>query len=262
MPKPCRVCCCFSLVLAVASAHTLLHDRSVTKKPHEPLRRFGTSDNQTRQQAEDTTSKHPPKANEVDVLAFGDSLTDGFGRKPYPAQLQEMLNAPSRGQTVYLVANAGVPGELTASMVARLPDTIAHLKARGRKPTFVLILGGTNDLLWANITSDIVLANLRSMRATALHENVTPMLFTIPQLDVEESAFAPNNTQARIDARESAILAVNKALEIEAQSDASMLLADISKIRRKHLIDGVHFSGDGYAKVAEIAFDVMKPVLS
>ena len=39
------------------------------------------------------------------------------------------------------------------------------------------------------------------------------------------------------------------SLTVLSWGDASMLLADISKIRRKHLIDGVHFSGDGYAKV-------------
>jgi len=275
LSKPCRVAVC---MLTLASASILRSRHPVTDEPHEPLitsksprtlNGFGKAIHpfadiwQTREEKAGITPL-PKGADVVDVLAFGDSLTEGFGRRPYPDQLQEMLNSlHSYGgfkKRVYRVANAGIPGELTDSMVLRLPDTIAHLKAAGRKPAFVLILGGTNDLLWGNMTSDTVLANLRSMRAAALQEHTKPMLFTLPRLDVEENSH--NITQAKIVPNEPAMRAVNVALKKEAQSDASMLLADISEISRKHLVDGVHFNGKGYARLAEVAYNVMKPMLS
>jgi len=264
MPKPCRVAL-YSLVLAIASANSvrLRHPSNGQPGSRKPLQAFGKGLEQPRPGVEDSVdSSGVETANEVDVLAFGDSLTDGFGRRPYPEQLEEMLNTPGHGQ-VYRVVNAGIPGELTASMVGRLPQTIMDLKSAGRKPKYVLILGGTNDLLWGNMTSDIVLANLKSMRAAAIHEHSMPILFTIPQLDAEQYAeeYSSNSTPIKINARESHILAVNKALKTEAEHDASIFLADISKISPKHLVDGVHFSGEGYARVAEVAFNVMKPML-
>jgi len=199
------------------------------------------------------------KFNHVEVLAYGDSLTHGFGRRPYPQQLEEMLNKHGDGRTVYHVANAGVPGELTSSMVGRLPATIEQLKSAGRKPKYVLILGGTNDLLWGNVPAEDIVANLRSMKAAVLHEDAIPVFLKIPRLDLE--ADDQYHTLAAIKAKATTIQAVNKALDSDAKSD-KVQLADISQVSRDLLVDGVHFSGDGYERIAKIVFDTMTPMLA
>jgi acyl-CoA thioesterase-1 len=59
-------------------------------------------------------------AKPVRIVAFGDSLSAGYGLKPsqaFPAQLQRELKA--RGHDV-LVANAGVSGDTTAAALERL----------------------------------------------------------------------------------------------------------------------------------------------
>jgi acyl-CoA thioesterase-1 len=59
-------------------------------------------------------------ARPVRIVAFGDSLSSGYGLKPsqaFPAQLQRELKA--RGHDV-LVANAGVAGDTTAAALERL----------------------------------------------------------------------------------------------------------------------------------------------
>lgn len=79
------------------------------------------------------------------VVCFGDSLTVGFQspsrenpggvETPYGRFLQEHLGGE------VLVQISGVCGEVTGDMVERFGQSVA-----GRKPDYVVILGGTNDV--------------------------------------------------------------------------------------------------------------------
>jgi lysophospholipase L1-like esterase len=79
-----------------------------------------------------------PRLSPHDVIvAFGDSLTHGTGASPdtaYPAVLAALT-----GRTVI---NAGVPGDTTASALARLPAVLDQ-----HKPRLVLLCLGGNDML-------------------------------------------------------------------------------------------------------------------
>lgn len=69
------------------------------------------------------------------IVAFGDSLTAGFGLDPelsYPSLLQEQLPA-------YRFVNAGISGDTTAGGVERLASVIAH------NPRLVILELGAND---------------------------------------------------------------------------------------------------------------------
>jgi acyl-CoA thioesterase I len=85
------------------------------------------------------------------VIAFGDSLTAGFGAAPgedYPARLSQL--------TGVTVQNAGMSGDTTESALARLDDVIA------RNPRIVIVgLGGNDFLRRAPVSSTE--ANLRSI---------------------------------------------------------------------------------------------------
>jgi acyl-CoA thioesterase I len=86
----------------------------------------------------------PALAREKLVLAFGDSLTAGYGLKPnesFPAQLQAAL----RGRGVAArVHNGGVSGDTSAAGKARMGWVIASLKV---KPDLVILELGANDML-------------------------------------------------------------------------------------------------------------------
>jgi len=73
------------------------------------------------------------------ILAFGDSLTAGFGVDPkdsYPARLQRLLD--EKGYH-YKVVNAGVSGDTTAGGASRIGWVLQH------EPEIVIIELGAND---------------------------------------------------------------------------------------------------------------------
>jgi acyl-CoA thioesterase I len=70
------------------------------------------------------------------IICFGDSLTYGTGATKgmdYPSQLSKMISKP--------VLNKGVPGDTTASALARLEQDVLS-----QSPRIVLITLGGNDL--------------------------------------------------------------------------------------------------------------------
>lgn len=88
----------------------------------------------------------PALAAEKLVVAFGDSLSAGYGLKPaesFPVQLEAALR---RSGTPARVHNAGVSGDTTAQGRARLGFVLRSLKA---KPDLVILQLGGNDMLRA-----------------------------------------------------------------------------------------------------------------
>jgi acyl-CoA thioesterase-1 len=92
------------------------------------------------------TARSTPAASPVETLpkivAFGDSLTAGYGLAPkesYPALLQNMVDADG---FKYEVVNAGVSGDTSAGGVRRIDWT---LDAGGVR--FVILELGANDFL-------------------------------------------------------------------------------------------------------------------
>nr|WP_299911455.1 arylesterase [Sphingomonas bacterium] len=90
------------------------------------------------------------------MLAFGDSLTAGYGlaiSESFPAQLQTGLrvNWPNA-----VVRNAGVSGDTTASAHSRLPRLLSSLTAL---PDLAIVELGANDLL-RGISPERTRANL------------------------------------------------------------------------------------------------------
>jgi acyl-CoA thioesterase I len=88
----------------------------------------------------------PAMAADKLVVAFGDSLSAGYGLKPtesFPVQLEAALR---RGGTAARVYNAGVSGDTTAQGRARLGFVLNSLKA---KPDLVILQLGGNDMLRA-----------------------------------------------------------------------------------------------------------------
>ena len=104
------------------------------------------------------------------VLAFGDSLTYGTGvdaAHSYPAQLGQLIG--------HKVVAAGVPGEVTAQGVTRLPGVLDAVQ-----PKLLLLCLGGNDLLH-KLDAVTIAANLRTMVYEARQRGIAVVLIGVPE---------------------------------------------------------------------------------
>lgn len=163
----------------------------------------------------------PLAQNDV-VLAFGDSLTFGTGASPgesYPAQLQALIGRK--------VVNAGVPGEVSADGLARLPEVLEE-----NKPKLLLLCHGGNDFL-RKMSDTQAAANVRSMIKLAKDRGIAVVLIATPKPGL---SISPPDFYAEI-AREMAIPFDDGVLKDVLRDNA--LKSDL-----------VHPNGKGYGKIA------------
>jgi acyl-CoA thioesterase-1 len=104
------------------------------------------------------------------ILAFGDSLTHGSGAPSghsYPDVLSEISGRE--------VVNAGIPGELSAAGLARLPAVLDRVA-----PQLMLLCHGGNDLLRKK---DLAQArrNIEAMIALARERDIAVVLLGVPK---------------------------------------------------------------------------------
>ncbi len=104
------------------------------------------------------------------ILAFGDSLTYGTGaaeHESYPAQLESLIGRR--------VVRAGVPGEVTAQALARLPEALEE-----HSPRLLLLCIGGNDFL-RRLGKEQAERNVREMVKLARSRGIAVMLIGTPE---------------------------------------------------------------------------------
>lgn len=164
------------------------------------------------------------------LLAFGDSLTFGTGAsedESYPAQLEKLIERR--------VVRAGVPGEVTAQALARLPGALDE-----HAPRLLLLCIGGNDFL-RRLGNQQAEANVREMVKLARARGIAVLLIGTPEpgFTVTPPAFyAGIAKEYRVPYEESVIGQVLKDRSLKA--------------------DPIHPNARGYRVIAERLAETLK----
>jgi lysophospholipase L1-like esterase len=172
----------------------------------------------------DNKPRLPLLSSDAVILAFGDSLTFGSGadkEESYPAMLTQL--------TGLTVINAGVPGEVTAEGLRRLPALLDRYQ-----PELLLLCHGGNDLL-RKINSAMTRSNIEAMIAKADQRNIPTLLIGVPQPALMFLEAAPLYD----DIAEQQGLVYQGEVLPEVEADNSLKS------------DRIHPNADGYRQIAD-----------
>ena len=177
------------------------------------------------------------------ILAFGDSLTAGFGvpeKENYPFRLQRILK--EKGYP-HRVVNAGVSGDTTAGGVRRINWLLKH------KPKIVILALGANDGLRGLPVSEMH-ANLESIVATCKEHGARVLLAGMK---------VPPNYGETYSQEFEAVF--SRLAEEHSLPFLPFLLEGIAARQEYTQADGIHPEGAGYAVVADLVWDSLEPML-
>jgi lysophospholipase L1-like esterase len=172
----------------------------------------------------------PLLATEATILAFGDSLTAGTGAseaESYPAVLAYLTGRK--------VVNAGVPGEVSAEGVRRLPEMLER-----ERPALLILCHGGNDLL-ARQNHQQIADNLRAMLRIAGVRGIPVVLVAVPSPDLTLRPPA---------------LYEELAKEFRIPVERTALPHILAKSSLKS--DPIHPNAAGYRQLAESLSDLLK----
>ena len=177
------------------------------------------------------------------IVAFGDSLTAGFGAEPgnsYPDFLQKDLDAAG---LKWRVVNMGVSGDTTTDGVNRLGEVLAD------KPRVVIVEFGGNDGL-RGLPIETTRTNLEQIVSTIEKSGAKVVLagMTLP----------PNYGPEYIRSFERVYQELGVKYKL---TRIPFLLEGVATKRELMQRDGLHPTGPGNAIVAETVLRYLRPLL-
>lgn len=165
------------------------------------------------------------------ILAFGDSLTYGYGaqqHESYPARLEQLIGRR--------VINAGIPGELSQEGLKRLPALLERYR-----PSLLLLCHGGNDILQKK-DPEILRKNLEAMILLAQQKKIDVLLIAVPEFALIN--MEPNPIYAEIAERYNLM-------------HASDILVDVLHDSR-YKSDYIHPNALGYEMMAKAIAEKIK----
>ena len=177
------------------------------------------------------------------IVAFGDSLSAGYGAEPgksYPDFLQKEID---RAGLKYRVVNEGISGDTTSGGVERLDRVI------GMKPAIVILELGGNDGL-RGLPQSVTRANMEKMVGALRGAGITVVLagMTLPTNYGDDYIRGFEKIYVEIAAK-------NKLTRIP------FLLLGVATNPALMQRDGIHPIAEGNEKVAALVMKYLRPLL-
>lgn len=164
------------------------------------------------------------------ILAFGDSLTFGTGagrEESYPVALSRRIG--------FEVVNAGVPGEVSAMGLKRLPRVLDEVR-----PKLVILCLGGNDMLRRQDRKHTE-ENLKQMVRLIRARGAAVVMLGVPE---------PGLFLSTADLYER----VASALDVPLEDD---VIPDLLR-NNQYKSDHIHPNAAGYARLAEAVEDLLR----
>ena len=187
------------------------------------------------QTAMNTIAERPSAAGGVTIIAFGDSLTAGYGlpiNESYPAQLDAALKEQGKQATVI---NAGVSGETTRGNLERAEFI------RSQNPDIVLLGIGGNDALRALPVADTKANIIETIETLKGGENPPVVIL----LKMQSPLNAGLSYKREFDAMYEEIAKAEGIILVP------FLTAEVFLKQENKLQDGIHLNKVGYGKVVQ-----------
>jgi acyl-CoA thioesterase-1 len=190
------------------------------------------------------------------IVCFGDSLTAGFQsptadnpqgiETPYGRFLQKLIGPSVR------VSVSGICGELTGEMAMRFRSAVLI-----HQPTYVVILGGTNDLGWNAAPADIF-RNLLKMYELAAAAGIKPVPLTVPSISVGDDLCSEEGRRwfaEHLDRRRQLNGLILRYAELKRLTAFDLFAAtaepETQQLAACYSNDGLHLTTAGYRLIAE-----------
>jgi acyl-CoA thioesterase-1 len=182
--------------------------------------------------------------NRPAIVAFGDSLTAGFGADPghsYPDFLQKEIDALGLR---WRVVNAGVSGDTTTDGLARVGEVLVY------KPRIVILEFGGND-------------GLRGLPVRTTHANLERMIVELrkagAQIVLAGMTLPPNYGPDYIRSFEDVYKNLSAKYKLPL---IPFLLNGVGGNPKLMQADGIHPTGAGNRIVAHNVMKVLEPLLN
>lgn len=182
-------------------------------------------------------------SNKPKIVAFGDSLTAGFGlleKESYPYLLQEKLKADGYD---FEVVNAGVSGETTLGGLERI-DWVLEME----NVKIIILELGANDLM-RGVPVTKVKTNLDTMIRKAKAKNIRILLCGM---------LAPPGSDY---GRDFTVIFPDLATEHKVDF-LPFLLENVALKKELNQADGIHPNADGEKIMTENVYRALRPMLA
>ena len=190
-----------------------------------------------------TTQRPAPRDSRPVILAFGDSLTAGYGvvrGSGYPEQLQRKLD--SLGYK-YRIVNMGINGDTTSGGRARVKSALSVM------PSIVILELGAND-------------GLRGLPVTQMQANIEEMITEFQNAGAKVilagMTLPRNYGAAYLRSFEDAFRGLAKKYNLPL---IPFFLEGVAGNPKYTLEDFLHPNSDGYVLVTDIVMKALEPML-
>jgi acyl-CoA thioesterase I len=175
------------------------------------------------------------------IVAFGDSLTAGYGVSPeeaYPARLENKLRASG---CPWRVINAGISGETSSGALRRVPSVLRL------KPDIVVLETGVNDTM-PGMDPATTGRNIEEIVRILQDNRVTVVLAGMRRLKGQERDPAFEKLYPVIARKYNLVL-------------VPFFLANVAGNPALNLEDGIHPTAEGYRRVTRTIYPYIKKAI-